>query len=450
MTREKLGASDVGEFFSTSTDLMSILDSDGTWKIVNAAWPNSMGWTLEDLQSGPFIDLIHPDDVAATLREFDRLVSLPDATLVEFRNRQRRRDGGYRWIEWSCQGREGMVFSAGRDITSQVENQSALAASLETTRAILDAVVDSIITVDDNFRVLDVSPGTDRIYGVSKVDRVGRNSLTIVYSDDRMHVASELHRLFKGGDGNLTSYRFRAQHVDGRMLNIETRGRLIRDANGDAARAVLVSRDVTESVADEMNLKQAKEAAERANKAKSEFMSRMSHELRTPLNSVLGFAQILEMELTSPDELEMVGYIHNSGKYLLELINEVLDISRIEAGHISVMIEPLVLKELVKECVELVAPQASDFGITIISSSCYDVQVLGDQQRLKQVLLNLLSNAIKYNRPEGTVTLTCSQESGRVRLSVTDTGPGINPELRERLFTPFDRLDAESSGIEGT
>jgi PAS domain S-box-containing protein len=450
MTREKLGASDVGEFFSTSTDLMSILDSDGTWKIVNAAWPNSMGWTLEDLQSGPFIDLIHPDDVAATLREFDRLVSLPDATLVEFRNRQRRRDGEYRWIEWSCQGREGMVFSAGRDITSQVENQSALAASLETTRAILDAVVDSIITVDDNFRVLDVSPGTDRIYGVSKVDRVGRNSLTIVYSDDRMHVASELHRLFKGGDGNLTSYRFRAQHVDGRMLNIETRGRLIRDANGDAARAVLVSRDVTESVADEMNLKQAKEAAERANKAKSEFMSRMSHELRTPLNSVLGFAQILEMELTSPDELEMVGYIHNSGKYLLELINEVLDISRIEAGHISVMIEPLVLKELVKECVELVAPQASDFGITIISSSCYDVQVLGDQQRLKQVLLNLLSNAIKYNRPEGTVTLTCSQESGRVRLSVTDTGPGINPELRERLFTPFDRLDAESSGIEGT
>jgi PAS domain S-box-containing protein len=297
--------------------------------------------------------------------------------------------------------------------------------------------------------VLDVSPGTDRIYGVSKVDRVGRNSLTIVYPGDRIHVASELNRLFKGGDGNLTSYRFRAQHVDGRMLTIETRGRLIRDANGDPPRAVLVSRDVTESVADEVNLKEAKEAAERANKAKSEFMSRMSHELRTPLNSVLGFAQILEMELTSPDELEMVGFIHNSGKYLLELINEVLDISRIEAGHISVMIEPLFLKDLESECVELVAPQASDLGITINPSS-YDVQVLGDQQRLKQVLLNLLSNAIKYNRPNGTVTLHCAEENGRVRLSVTDTGPGIHPELLERLFTPFDRLDAESSGIEGT
>jgi len=215
MTRERFDASDVGEFFWTSTDLMSVLDSDGTWKVVNWAWPNSMGWTLEDLQSGPFIDLIHPDDVDATRREFDRLVALPDATLVEFRNRQRRRDGTYRWIEWSCQGRNGMVFSAGRDITSQVENQSALAESLKTKRAILDAVVDSIITIDDNFCVLDVSPGTDRIYGVSTVDRVGRNSLTIVCPDDRVHVASELHRLFKGEDGNLTSYRFRAQHADG-------------------------------------------------------------------------------------------------------------------------------------------------------------------------------------------------------------------------------------------
>jgi PAS domain S-box-containing protein len=181
MSREGFDTSDVEEFFWTSTDLMSILDRDGTWKVVNSAWPDSMGWTLEDLRNGPFIDLIHPDDVEETLREFDRLVTLPDATLVEFRNRQRRRDGEYRWIEWSCQGRNGMVFSAGRDITSQVENQSALSTSLETTRAILDAVVDSIITVDENFRVLDVSPGTDRIYGVSTVERVGRNSLTIVY-----------------------------------------------------------------------------------------------------------------------------------------------------------------------------------------------------------------------------------------------------------------------------
>jgi PAS domain S-box-containing protein len=451
MSRECVDNSVLGEFFWNSTDLLSVLGGDGSWEIVNAAWPEQMGWTLEDLQSGPFIDLIHPDDVVATVREFDRLVAAPDATSIEFRNRQRRRDGTYRWIEWSCQGRNGLVFSAGRDITGQVESQLELAGSLDTKAAILDAVVDSIITIDEKFHVLDVSPGTDRIYGVSRVERRGTNSLNIVLPEDRDHVATELRRLFRSEDGALASYRFRALHVDGQMLTIETRGRLIRDDAGHDARAVLVSRDVTEAVAAETVLKEAKEAAERANKAKSEFMSRMSHELRTPLNSVLGFAQILEMELQSPDELEMVGYIHNSGKYLLELINEVLDISRIEAGHISVMIEPIVMQDLEKECVDLVKPQANELGITIFSQSKYDFSVLGDQQRLKQVMLNLLSNAIKYNRPNGSVTITCEpRPRSRVRLSVSDTGPGISPDLIDRLFTPFDRLDADGSGIEGT
>ena len=451
MSRESFDTSVLGEFFWNSTDLLSVLGGDGAWLIVNAAWPEQMGWTLEDLQSGPFIDLIHPDDVLATVREFDRLFGAPDATLIEFRNRQRHRDGTYRWIEWSCQGRNDMVFSAGRDVTGKVEAQLELADSLETQRAILDAVVDSIVTIDEQFLVLDVSPGTDRIYGVPQVERRGKNSLNIVWPEDRDHVATELRQLFRGEDGALTNYRFRAQHVDGRMLAIETRGRLIVEKGGLEKRAVLVSRDVTEAAADEVVLKESKEAAERANAAKSEFMSRMSHELRTPLNSVLGFAQILEMELKQSDQLEMVGYIHNSGKYLLELINEVLDISRIESGHISVLIEPIVLQDLEKECVDLVKPQANELGVTIFSQSDYDFSVLGDQQRLKQVLLNLLSNAIKYNRPNGSVTISCDpRPRSKVRLSVTDTGPGISPDLLDRLFTPFDRLDAETSGIEGT
>lgn len=450
MPKQRFDPSVLGEFFWNSTDLMSVLSSDGSWLVANAAWPEQMGWSLDDLQSGPFVDLIHPDDVEATIREFECLIEAPDVTLVEFRNRQRRRDGAYRWIEWSCQGREGMVFSAGRDITSQVEAQIELAGSLKTKRAILDAVVDSIITVDEQFHILDVSPGTDRIYGVSIDERRGMNSLMIVVPEDRHHVATELRRLFQGEDGDIASYRFRALHVNGGLLNIETRGRLIRDDAGNEPRAVLVSRDVSEAVAAEAVLKEAKETAERANAAKSEFMSRMSHELRTPLNSVLGFAQILEMELESPDALEMVRYIHNSGKYLLELINEVLDISRIESGHISVLIEPIALKDLEIKCIELVTTQANDLDITISSLACHDFYVLGDQQRLKQVLINLLSNAIKYNRPNGSVAISCEALQDKIRLSVRDTGPGIAPDLLSRLFTPFDRLDAEMSGIEGT
>jgi PAS domain S-box-containing protein len=450
MASQNLDTSVLGEFFWNSTDLLSVLSCDGSWLIVNAAWPQQMGWSLEDLQKGPFFDLIHPDDVATTVHEFERLAHCPDATLVEFRNRQLRRDGEYRWVEWSCQGHNGLVFSAGRDITSQVEAQVELASSLETKRAILDTVVDSIITVDEQFVILDVSPGTARIYGVPLDERLGTNSLNIVLPEDREGVASELRRLFGGEDGVMTSYRFRALRADGKLLNIETRGRLICDGASSRPRAVLVSRDVTEIVAGEVVLHEAKEAAERANAAKSEFMSRMSHELRTPLNSVLGFAQLLKMELETPDALNMVDHIYNSGKYLLELINEVLEISRVESGHISVMIEPIALQDLVNECIELVSPQANEHGIVITSRLGINSHVLGDQQRLKQVLLNLLSNAIKYNRPDGTVTISCATDQGRVRLSVRDTGPGISADLRERLFTPFDRLDAETSGIEGT
>jgi signal transduction histidine kinase len=237
------------------------------------------------------------------------------------------------------------------------------------------------------------------------------------------------------------------------MLSVETRGRLIRDeANGHDPRAVLVSRDVTETVAAGVVLKEAKEAAERANAAKSEFMSRMSHELRTPLNSVLGFAQILEMELRVPRRTRNGGLHPQLGQVPPRTDQR-------SPRHLAHRVWP-------HQCVDRTDcparpregvhrtrdPQANELGASRSSRSPrYDFQVLGDQQRLKQVLLNLLSNAIKYNRPNGSVTISCTPKPrSKVRLSVTDTGPGISPDLLERLFTPFDRLDAETSGIEGT
>jgi signal transduction histidine kinase len=231
---------------------------------------------------------------------------------------------------------------------------------------------------------------------------------------------------------------------------IETRGRLLDDEDGQPARAVLVSRDVTEAVAFEEDLAAAKDEAERANAAKSEFMSRMSHELRTPLNSVLGFTQILQMELESEEDLELVDHVYKSGQHLLTLINEVLDISRVESGIIGLTSEPLLLQELVFECLDIIGPQASERDVGIGYSDSFDYAVLADHLRLKQVILNLLSNAIKYNRSHGSVTLNCQVSKNIVRFSVSDTGLGIAPELRERLFTAFDRLDAEARGIEGT
>ena len=334
-----------------------------------------------------------------------------------------------------------------RDISDSVAWEATLARSYAKTRAILDAAPDSIVVIDRDLLIVEASPGTERIYGFPKEERMGRSAMTIVHPDDAPFVVGELNRLFAEGSDELLNYRFRARHADGHWMIIETRGRLLDDEDG---RAVLVSRDVTEAVAFEEDLAAAKDEAERANAAKSEFMSRMSHELRTPLNSVLGFAQILQMELESKEDLELVDHVYKSGQHLLTLINEVLDISRVETGHIGLAPVPLRLQDLVLECLDIIGPQARERDVGIGYSDSFDYAILADQLRLKQVILNLLSNAIKYNRSHGSVTLHCEVRAGLIRFSVSDTGHGIAPDLRERLFTAFDRLDAESRGIEGT
>jgi signal transduction histidine kinase/CheY-like chemotaxis protein len=193
------------------------------------------------------------------------------------------------------------------------------------------------------------------------------------------------------------------------------------------------------------------EAAESASQAKNEFLSRMSHELRTPLNSVLGFGQLLQLDPNLGDsEREHVNHIVRGGQHLLELINEVLDISRIESGTLSLSPESVGVGDAVREVVALVSPLAAERDITLTVEPTCVGYVLADHQRLKQVLLNLLSNAIKYNRHGGQAMVRCKRASDGVALEVADTGPGIPPDRLPGLFEPFDRLGAEHRGIEGT
>jgi signal transduction histidine kinase/CheY-like chemotaxis protein len=204
----------------------------------------------------------------------------------------------------------------------------------------------------------------------------------------------------------------------------------------------------------EQQQREAKEAAERANRAKSEFLSRMSHELRTPLNAILGFGQLLELDDLTQRQTENVKYIMKGGRHLLELINEVLELSRIESGQLALSPEPVPLGETVTDALAMVQPLAAARDVRLnvdITAVGEDAHAHADRQRLKQVLLNLLSNAIKYNRPGGRVDLVVSNGSeGRVLISVADTGIGIAPEQLAGVFEPFERLGAEHGEIEGT
>jgi signal transduction histidine kinase/CheY-like chemotaxis protein len=198
---------------------------------------------------------------------------------------------------------------------------------------------------------------------------------------------------------------------------------------------------------------QAQMAAEAANRSKSEFLSRMSHELRTPLNAVLGFSQLLELDELTPDQEQAVGQITKGGRHLLDLINEILDISQIETGKLALSPEAVNVSDVVGETVDLVRPLAANRGIHMLGSerTACDVYAFADRQRLKQILLNLLGNGIKYNREGGTVSITCARpEPGTLRIQVADTGPGIPQEHFSLLFTPFERLGAEQSTVEGT
>jgi signal transduction histidine kinase/ActR/RegA family two-component response regulator len=200
------------------------------------------------------------------------------------------------------------------------------------------------------------------------------------------------------------------------------------------------------------SLVEARLVAEKANRAKSEFLSRMSHELRTPLNAVLGFGQLLEMDDLTPDQAENVGQITKGGAHLLDLINEILDISQIESGHMSMSPEAVQVSDVVEAAVALLRPLAEERGVHLIGGDhgCGHF-IFADRQRVKQILLNLIGNGIKYNRQGGSVSVTCFQPArGMLRIQVTDTGPGIAPDQFHLLFAPFERLGAEQTSVPGT
>lgn len=204
----------------------------------------------------------------------------------------------------------------------------------------------------------------------------------------------------------------------------------------------------------QIELESARDAAEKANTAKSEFLSNMSHELRTPLNAVLGFAQLMETATPSPSPAQKMSIeqILSGGWYLLRLINEILDLALIESGKLTMLQETINLSEVLRDCQLMIIPQAETRGITIrFPDGVREFYIDADKTRIKQVMINLLSNAIKYNGKDGTVTVACViTKDHLMRVSVSDTGPGLAPEMLEQLFQPFNRLGQEAGDAEGT
>ncbi len=290
-------------------------------------------------------------------------------------------------------------------------------------------------------------------YSADELEPIGIQTWArLAHEEDVLRASDLLARHFRGETDHF-ELESRVHHKQGHRVWVLDRGGVVtRTAQGEPQWVMGTRQDITQRKLADEQLVAARDEAERANRAKSEFLASMSHELRTPMNAILGFGQLLEFDPRLVDRhRDYVREILKGGRHLLELINEVLDLARVDAGRIDLSLGPVELAALVQECLALAKPLADQRRITLQQRALEHRTVRADRARLRQVLMNLLSNAIKYNREAGVVEVSAAAAgAGRLRVSVRDTGPGIAPEHLDDLFQPFCRLGQEAGPVEGT
>jgi PAS domain S-box-containing protein len=456
------------ERFRSTFDNVAIgiadLGIDGRWLRFNPAVCRMTGRSALELIGMSLADVTHVEDWSQVQ---PRLLQLLAGKIANFTADMRvvRPDGRALWSSVTLSVRSGA--------TGDIQGLIVALEDVSTKKAVLEELERQQRFVE---RLTYVMPGTLHLYDFDLEREVWVNrhiGLTLGYSPTTiaesaaqflaMHMAppeyenlrAHFARVAASSDSEVIEYEYRVRGQDGRWRWFRNSDTIFRRAlDGKALELVGTASEVTQRRLDEAELHRALSAAENANRAKSAFLSSMSHELRSPLNAVLGFAQLLESGKPAlmPAQQECTAQILKAGWYLLQLINEVLDLSKIEAGRVSISAEALSLADVLPECEALVETQARNANISLtftdLSHAC---RVVADRVRLKQVFVNLLSNGIKYNRAGGAVHITCHPvKAGRLRISFADTGAGLTSEQVAKLFHPFERLGQERGVIEGT
>ncbi|HLZ68780.1 MAG TPA: PAS domain S-box protein [Dehalococcoidia bacterium] len=460
---ERTASADDARFrnlLEAAPDAIVIVDAAGKIAIVNQQAEALFGYRRDELHGRPIELLIparfHHRHVADRQGYIAAPHTRPMGVGLELYGQ--RKDGGEFPVEVSLSPLDSdgqlLITSIVRDISRRRQIEAIVREQDQRLRALLEGVRDyAIFMLDPDGRIASWNAGAERILGYQADEMLGQH-FSRFYPPEAVATGAPERELQAARDeGYVHDIGVRVRK-DGSRFWSEVVLTALRDEHGGLQGFAKVTQDITARLESERELQHAKEEAEQANLAKSEFLSRMSHELRTPLNAVLGFAQLLEFDPLEPQQQKNVERILKAGRHLLELINEVLDIARIESGRLPLSPEPVRLREVVTETLDLVRPLAAEHEISVSLAGDAEIDgrfVLADRQRLKQILLNLLSNAVKYNRDQGSVSVVCSAPAaGRLRISVRDTGRGIPAAKLSRLFQPFDRLGAETTEVEGT
>lgn len=449
--RQTLHERDYQQFALDQHAIVSIADASGTITYVNDKFCEISGYTASELtgQNHRIVKSgVHLHDYYEAL-----WVTISSGRVWRGEICNRAKDGSLYWVESTivpfldANGLPYQYVSIRTDITPLMDVEQHLRAERDFSNAVINALPGTFYVISETGQLLQTNDNFARISGYAPEEILQMTPFDFFPESEQAVISDKIQACFTQGEAQVQS-----------LLLTKSGGQIpflfqaISVELGKQRCLIGTGTDISDLKHAEQAHIAAKKEAERANLAKSQFLSSMSHELRTPMNAVLGFAQLMEMDARlSDDNKESVREILKAGHHLLKLINEVLNLAKIESGNIALSIEPVALAEVVSECLTLTHSLANTHDIQVETADLTGVVLRADYMRLKQVLLNLLSNAVKYNQPQGKVQLYCSNEDEHiVRIVVSDTGQGIPQARLAELFQPFNRLGAESGSIQGS
>ena len=448
------------------TDLICRFNPDGELTFVNGAYCRFRGRTKEALLGTDFVQTLAGEDRAVPLSYFNALPG--DEPAVAFDHKVVDRDGRVRWQQYTVRrlfAEEGQAWefqAVIQDITQRKQTEQALRGSEEKYRSLVANIPDVVWTVNAKRELTYVSDNVGKILGYTREELIGDGGswwLERTHPNDVAHVKLGYKQLFEEGKPLDVEYRFRRR--EGQWIWLENRAPATQTREGVRCADGLVS-DITQRKRVEAALQQAKEVAEAANRAKSQFLANMSHELRTPLNAIIGFSEMLSDKTFGELNERQFKYTNNilsSGRHLLQLINDILDLSKVEAGRLELVRTSFDLATALGNVNAIVKTLANKKGITLEAEVAGELgSILADEAKFKQIMYNLLSNAIKFTPEGGRVTVAVAREtdasvhpglasvfavSGEcVKVTVADTGIGIHPRDHERIFFEFEQVDS--------
>ncbi|MBL1148445.1 MAG: PAS domain S-box protein [Pseudomonadota bacterium] len=449
-------------FLNLSNDLLAVYRRDGSFVRVNYAFNRVLGYTDDDLRQIPFIDMIHPEDREYVCVEMNKLTALDDfeEKRVDFQARARCKDRGWRWIEWIQKSIGGHIYIIGSDITDRKQHEAELRLQEQQLSEAQKigrmghwywVVKDSHIDWSDNLY---------EIFGVKRgeFEPSLKNIKTLMPDEDAQQILRVFRQSIRDASDCVLEFRIRMGPMK-ELRYIHCEGRCKTDPKSGKVKALFgIMQDITERKCHERALNEAKEAAETAYASKTRFLANMSHELRTPLNAIIGFSQMMQQQLLGPlgneRYVEYISGIRESGEHLLNLINDILDMSKIEVGKYELEIEDFNLSKLVQLAVHMIETRAHEGNIRLIADQVPEnITIRADRRAIMQIMLNLMSNAVKFTANDGEVEISCKQGEQLVVITVRDTGYGI-PEDKINLVTlPFEQVksamtrDHEGSGL---